>query len=211
VTQGEYEKVMGKNPSYFSAKGDGKAKVNGLDTSRFPVEQVSYKDAVKFCAKLSEMAGEKQKQRVYRLPTEAEWEYACRGGATSKTSFHYGESLSSDLANCDGNDFYGGTDDGTYLERTCKVGSYDPNGFGLYDMHGNVWELCSDWYAADYYGKSPKCDPQGPSKGSDRLIRGGCWNDLCQSCRSAYRRRNGPTDRSSDVGFRVVLVKSGQE
>jgi formylglycine-generating enzyme required for sulfatase activity len=211
VTQGEYEKVMEENPSYFSAKGDGKAKVPE-DTKRFPVERVSYEDAVKFCAKLSGYPEEKQKKRVYRLPTEAEWEYACRGGASSKTPFHFGKSLSSKLANFNGKHPYGGADECTYLERTCKVGSYQPNGFGLYDMHGNVWEWCSDWYATDYYGKNPKRDSQGPSeKGSDRVVRGGSWGGHGLICRSAHRISIGPSYRCSDQGFRLALFPSGQE
>jgi formylglycine-generating enzyme required for sulfatase activity/predicted Ser/Thr protein kinase len=200
VTQGEYEKVMGANPSYFSSKGDGKTKVAGVDTSRFPVESVSYEDAVKFCTTLSALPEEKQKKRAYRLPTEAEWEYACRGGATSKTPFHFGQSLSSDQANFDGK-----------LGRTCKVGSYQPNGFGLYDMHGNVWEWCSDWYGKDYYGKSPKRDPQGPSEGSSRVFRGGCWINRAESCAAAYRRTIAPTRANNYLGFRLLAVPSGQE
>jgi formylglycine-generating enzyme required for sulfatase activity/predicted Ser/Thr protein kinase len=211
VTQEEYENLMSENPSEFSSKGDGKAKVAGVDTSRFPVERVSYEDAVKFCAKLSEMPEEKQKKRVYRLPTEAEWEYACRGGAASKTPFFFGNSLSSDLANFDGNYPYGGAAKGNDLERTCKVGSYKPNGFGLYDMHGNVWEWCSDLHAMDYYGKSPKRDPQGSSEGSARVFRGGSWRDGGHSCRSASRNRHEPTSRYSFLGFRVALDPSGQE
>jgi formylglycine-generating enzyme required for sulfatase activity len=165
---------------------------------------------VKFCTKLSGLPEEKQKKRVYRLPTEAEWEYACRGGATSKNPFHFGKSLSSDQANFDGNYPYGGAAKRTYLERTCKVGSYQPNGFGLYDMHGNVYEWCSDWYGKDYYGKSPKRDPEGPSEGSVRVIRGGSWCDFGQYCRSAHRNINGPTDRDYYLGFRLALVPSGQ-
>jgi formylglycine-generating enzyme required for sulfatase activity len=208
VTQGEYEKVMGENPSFFSAKGDAKSQVPE-DTNRFPVEQVFYEDAVKFCAKLSEM--EKGIGRLYRLPTEAEWEYACRGGATSKAPFHYGKSISSDQANFNGKYPYGGTDEGLHLGRTCKVGSYKPNGYGLYDMHGNVWEWCSDWYSSDYYANGPKRNPLGPSKGSTLVIRGGGWYDVGRGCRSAGREDFVPSNRHHDLGFRVALAASGQE
>ncbi len=143
VTQAEYEKVMENNPSCFSANGDGKYSVNDMDTSRFPVENVSWDDAVAFCKKLSELPEEKKAGRVYRLPTEAEWEYACRAG--TKTPFHYGDSLSSKQANFCGHFPYGGADKGPWLKRTAKVDTYAANAFGLYDMHGNVWEWCQDW------------------------------------------------------------------
>jgi formylglycine-generating enzyme required for sulfatase activity len=223
VTQKQFKTVMGFNPSYFSADGEGKAgeehkytkpaggkdKVKGMSTDDFPVEQVSYEDAVAFCKKLSELPAEKRVKRTYRLPTEAEWEYACRGGASSSTPFHFGNSLSSTQANFDGRYPYGGAEKGDYLERTCKVGSYKKNGFGLYDMHGNVHEWCSDWYGLDYYGKSPRRDPQGPAEGSYRVFRGGSWDrDGGQSCRSACRGRGEPTDRYFILGFRVAQVPS---
>ena len=163
VTQAEYEKVMGKNLSWFSPKGGGKDRVKDMDTGQFPVEMVSWDDAVAFCKKLSELPEEKKAGRVYRLPTEAEWEYACRAG--TKTAFHYGNSLSSKQANFDGNRPYGGADKGPYLERTTKVGSNAANAFGLYDMHGNVWECCQDWYDEDYYKNSPREDTPGPAQG----------------------------------------------
>lgn len=204
VTQGEYQRVMGKNPSYFSADGGGKGRVKGLDTSRFPVECVTWQDAQAFCDKLSALAEERKMGRKYRLPSEAEWEYACRGGASSYQIFHFGNSLSSTQANFDGNYPYGGADKGAYLERTCKVGSYKPNAFGLYDMYGNVWEWCSDWYGVDYYGKSPRRDPLGPSEGSSRVLRGGSWYNFGRFCRSAYRNRNTPGYRILNCGFRVA-------
>jgi formylglycine-generating enzyme required for sulfatase activity len=205
VTQAEYEKVMGTNPSWFSATGSGKEKVEGKDTSRFPVENVSWNDAVEFCKKLSETPEEKRSGRVYRLPTEAEWEYSCRGGASSKP-FHFGDSLTSTQANFDGNYPYGGADKGPYLERTTRVGSYDANAFGLYDMHGNVWEWCADWYSKDYYKDSPRKDPQGPATGTSRVLRGGSWGVYGWNCRSASRSGVDPGIRCGNVGFRVVLV-----
>ena len=200
VTQGEYEKVMGSNPSQFAATGNLKERVKGMDTSRFPVEWVSRDDAVKFCERLSTLEGEKSATRVYRLAREAEWEYACRGGATSKTTFYHGKSLSSDQAN------YGES----RLNRTREVGSYKPNGFGLYDMQGNVGEWCADWYDKEYYSKSPVKDPPGPASGIFGVSRGGCWQLSVGYCRSADRHGLcQPSARYETLGFRVVMVPSG--
>jgi formylglycine-generating enzyme required for sulfatase activity len=205
VTQEEYVKVMGKNPSYFSAEGEGKKKVKGLNTDRFPVEQVSWEDAREFCKKLSDRVEEKQAGRVYRLPTEAEWEYACRGGAGDATHFHVGQTLSSPQANFDGTRPYQ-ADEGPNLGRTAAVGSYKPNAFGLSDMHGNVAEWCADSYLKDYYRKSPGKDPPGPKGGDLRVYRGGSWLDDGKDCRSAARNSSLPTFKGSAYGFRVVLV-----
>jgi formylglycine-generating enzyme required for sulfatase activity len=203
VTQAEYRKVMGSNPSYFSATGGGKDKVAG-DTGRFPVESVSWVDATRFCARLSALAKEKAAGRVYRLPTEAEWEYACRAGTT--TPFHFGKSASSRQANFDGEQPSGGAAGGPFLLRTCKVGSYKANDFGLFDMHGNVWQWCQDWYKKDYYKESPKEDPKGPYRGVARLLRGGCWGDPGSSCRAGRRGWFDPREGSADIGFRVACV-----
>jgi uncharacterized protein (TIGR02996 family) len=205
VTQREYKAVMGTNPSHFSAKGNGKANVKGLNTSRFPVEQVSHEDAMTFCAKLSALEGEKEKGRTYRLPAEAEWEFACRGGIGS-SPFHYGKSLSSDQANFNGNHPYGAAAKGPYLKRSCEVGSYMPNGYGLCDMHGNVWEWCLDWYGEYYDSKGGKEDPRGLESGTSRVQRGGSWYGEPGHCRAAYRSRNGPPDRFSNFGFRVCFA-----
>src|SRR5439155_4637596 len=136
VTQGEYERVMGKNVAFFNAKNGG--------SPEHPVEQVLWPEAADFCKKLSELPEEKKAGRMYRLPTEAEWEYACRAG--TRTVFHFGDSLSSTQANFNGRYGYGGAEAGPYLHKTAKVGSYQPNAFGLHDMHGNVAEWCWDWY-----------------------------------------------------------------
>jgi formylglycine-generating enzyme required for sulfatase activity len=208
VTQAQYQKVMGKNPSWFSANGDGKGAVKGMDTTDFPVENVSYEDAVEFCKKLSSLPAEKRAGRKYRLPTEAEWEYSCRGGAPSYQVFHFGSSLSSTQANFDGNYPSGGADKDVYLQRTCKVGNYPKNGFGLHDMHGNVYEWCSDWYGEDYYRKSLQRDPRGPSGGTYRVIRGGGCNGRGVSCRSAGRAKGVPAYRYNGLGFRVAQVAS---
>ena len=124
-----------------------------------------------------------------------------------KSPFHFGKTLSSDQANFYGDYPYGDATKGPYLERTCKVGSYRPNGFGLYDMHGNVAEWCSDWFDKDYYAASPAPDPSG-GKGSVRVIRGGSWDSVGRGCRSAFRSRYTPTFRYSGFGFRVALVPS---
>jgi formylglycine-generating enzyme required for sulfatase activity len=203
VTQGEWQKVMGKaSPSLFNANRGG-----GPD---HPVENMKWYAAVDFCDKLTALPEEKKEGRVYRLPTEAEWEYACRAGTA--TPFHYGKSLSAAQANFNGNFPYGGAGKGPYLRKTSKVGSFAPNAWGLYDMHGNVAEWCSDFYDPNYYRDSPKDDPKGPAKGvlpTDykdfyRVVRGGCWLDEAAACRSAYRFRAMPHDAYQLIGFRVV-------
>jgi formylglycine-generating enzyme required for sulfatase activity len=221
VTQKQFKTVMGYNPSCFSSDGTGrpgvtygawkpaesKDKVAGQDANVFPVENVSWDEAKEFCEKLSAQPAEKRSGRLYRLPTEAEREYACRAG--TKTVFHFGNSLSSKQANFDGDKPYG-AEEGPRLGRTCKVGSYKPNAWGLHDMHGNVWEWCADWYDEDYYGKSPRRDPQGPGSGSFRVSRGGCWQFHGQYCRSAFRTGVVPEGRNEGVGFRVALVPAGR-
>jgi formylglycine-generating enzyme required for sulfatase activity len=189
VTQGQYEKVMGKNPSWFQGN-----KIQG-DNSNHPVELVSWEDAIEFCKKLSDLPEEKAAGRVYRLPTEAEWEYACRAG--SKTAYSFGESSESlgDYAWFKGNSNM----------QTHPVGEKKANAWGLYDMHGNVWEWCS------YYGEYPKgavSDPVGPREDSSRVPRGGSWGYEAASCRSATRLRYAPSNRG-DIGFRVALSPSG--
>ncbi len=205
VPQAEYQAVQGTNPSWFSKTGGGQKKVAGLDTSRFPVERISWNDAVEFCKKLSERPAEKAAGRSYRLLTEAEWQYCCRAGTT--TSFSYGESLSSNQANINGRFPYGGAKRGPYLGRTTTVGSYEPNAFGLYDMHGNVGELCFDWFGRDYYQQSPTDDPQGPEKGADHLLMGGSWSADAFRCRAAHRRSNAPSGIARYFGFRVVCER----
>jgi formylglycine-generating enzyme required for sulfatase activity/serine/threonine protein kinase len=197
VTQEQYEKVMGNNPSRFNkARGGGPT---------HPVENVSWEDAMEFCKKLSALEKEQAPKRRYGLPTEAQWEYACRGGARDSTPFHFGRSLSSTQANFNANYPYGDAPKGSYLQKTTSVGSYKPNDFGLYDMHGNVWEWCADWYDSNYYKNSPIQDPKGPENGDRRVLRGGSWYGLGHNCRAAYRGRSGPGSRGYNGGFRVVL------
>jgi formylglycine-generating enzyme required for sulfatase activity/serine/threonine protein kinase len=191
VAQDEYRKMMGTNPSYFAPTGGGKAQVAGLQTGAFPVEYVSWDDAVAFCKKLSELPAEKAAGRTYALPTEAEWEYACRAGA--ETPFSFGDKLATSQANI-----------ARAFGRTARVGSYAPNAFGLCDLHGNVWEWCADWYDAAYYRGSSAIDPPGPATGRERVLRGGAWATPAQSCRAAQRGRNDPATRNHVIGFRVV-------
>jgi formylglycine-generating enzyme required for sulfatase activity len=206
VTQAEYEKVTGTNPSWFSANGGGRGKVARMDTRKFPVENVSWEGAMAFCEKLNKEDRKRPNGWVYRQPTEAEWEYACRGGARLYQAFHFGDGLSSDRANFDGKMPFGDAGAGDDLGQTTNVGSYRPNDFGLFDMHGNVWEWCADWYGKDFYKASPRRDPPGPSEGTSRVFRGGSWSYDGKSCRSAHRAETLPSARSPDLGFRVALV-----
>ena len=196
VTQEQYQAVMGANPSQFTAEtGGGPA---------HPVETVNWEEAVEFCRRLSQWPAEERNGRVYRLPTEAEWEYACRAGTT--TAFHYGPALSSREANLHGGQPYFAPP-GPHLERTTPVGSYAPNAFGLYDLHGNVWEWCQDWYSDTYLADVAAVDPVGPTDGTHRVQRGGCWNAYGECCRAAYRSSNDPPTRQMNcVGFRVALT-----
>lgn len=180
VTQEQYQKVMGTNPSKF--KGE----------DNLPVEQVRWDDAVKFCENLTQKEG-----KTYRLPTEAEWEYACRAETTSKFSFGDSESQLVDYAWYDQN---GGN-------KTHPVGTLKPNAWGLYDMHGNLFEWCRDWYAEDWYSKGPAENPLNESYGDTefRVVRGGAWNNYASFCRVANRSYNNPSSRNLDIGFRLVL------
>ncbi len=195
VTQAEYERVMGTNPSVgwlgwlFGPAPD----------PRKPVDRVSWADAMEFCRRLGQQEG-----RTYRLPTEAEWEYACRAGTT--TAFHFGSELDGTQANCDGRYPYGTTIPGPYLETTVSVGSYPANAFGLYDMHGNVCEWCSDCFDAKYYSQSPVDDPPGTTAGVSGVVRGGSWYRSPQFCRSASRDWSLSNTGYSGTGFRVVRV-----
>ena len=178
VTQAQWRAVMNTNPSHF--KGDN-----------LPVEQVSWEDAVEFCHRLSKLTG-----KTYRLPTEAEWEYAARGGQQSKGYKYAGSNNIDTVAWYDKNS--GST--------THPVGQKNPNELGLYDMSGNVWEWCNDWYAADYYKNSPANNPTGPTSGTSRVLRGGSWRSYAQRCRSAYRDNFTPSIRDRNRGFRLVCV-----
>jgi formylglycine-generating enzyme required for sulfatase activity len=187
VTQAQYEKVIGKNPSHFQGA------VVSNENADIPVENVSWDDAVEFCKKLSDLPEEKKAGRVYRLPTEAEWEYACRAGSKTAYSFDDEEGLLPEYGWFKRNS----------SNRTHTVGLLESNAWGLYDMHGNVWEWCSDRYGE--YPKGAVSDPTGPKVGSVRVVRGGCWGGVAAFCRSAYRGGCGPSDRRINLGFRVAL------
>ena len=178
ITQEQYEQVMGKNPSSFRG-------------AQNPVETVSWDDAVEFCKMLSKKTG-----RTVHLPTEAQWEYTCRAG--SKTRFSYGH-----------DDDYRNVGDHSWNIENSEgqphpVGQKKPNDWGLFDMHGNVWEWCSDWWEGTYANAKDK-DPEGPAKGANHVIRGGCWRSPPSSCRSAVRSGCGPGDRFNNLGFRIFV------
>ena len=200
VTQEQYERIMERNPSYFKKGGD------------YPVERVAWNDAEEFCKRLSAREG-----RTYRLPTEAEWEYACRAGTT--TPFAFGQTISTDQVNYNGSLTCRSGSKGLYRKCPVQVGSLPPNAWGLYDMHGNVWEWCQDRYAGDYYGRSPAADPQGPGRqdsqdwGWTRVLRGGSWDDAPYKCRSTDRHWGNPKIScyfDYGIGFRVVCVPGAE-
>jgi formylglycine-generating enzyme required for sulfatase activity len=196
VTQEQWQAVMGNNPSHFSRDGAGKDTVKDIkdeELKQFPVENVSWEDVQEFIKKLNK--NERGNGFLYRFPTEAEWEYACRGGATSEEecSYHFyfakpTNDLSSEQANFDGNVPDGKAPQGKFLGRTTRVGAYPPNKLGLCDMHGNLWQWCAD------------------SWGPRRVIRGGCWNGLGSSCQAALRASDGPAIRGNGSGARLVRV-----
>jgi formylglycine-generating enzyme required for sulfatase activity len=211
VTQGQWKAVMGNNPAWFGRGGKGDPRVKGAgdaELEQFPVECVSWEDAQAFLKRLAALREEARNGREYRLPSEAEWEYACRGGPDwSPLPFHIDHpcsSLSSTQANFDGNSPYGRAPRGPNLARPCKVGSYEPNSLGLYDVHGNVWEWCSDWFGP--YPSAPVTDPLGPSDGAARVVRGGSWRGNGMECRAASRVRFAPSGRLYYLGFRVALT-----
>jgi len=187
VTQAQWQAVMGNNPSNF--KGDNR-----------PVENVSWDDAVEFCKKLSEMTG-----KNYRLPTEAEWEYVCRAGTT--TPFYFGDTITTDLVNYDGNYPYGAAPKGVYRKQTTDVGSFPPNAFGIYDMHGNVWEWCVDGMRD--YNKTAQTDPIGPQEdGGSGVVRGGSWLNFARIARAAFRYYYVPGLSNSNQGFGCARVQA---
>lgn len=206
VTQAEYEAIMGTNPSRFKQEG-----------VKLPVENVSWFDAIEFCNRLSEsegltpvytITGTGNERSVtwdrngngYRLPTEAEWEYACRAGTT--TTFNTGDNITTSRANYDGKSPYNNNPAGLYMRRTTPVGNYGANAWGLYDMHGNIWEWCWDWYGN--YVTTAQTDPIGPASGTYRVLRGGSWFDGGRNLRSAVRFNYYPGNRNYFFSFRVV-------
>jgi len=200
VTQKEYRSLMKKNPSHF--KGDN-----------LPVDSANWFNAIEFCNRLSKRDGLEPAYRYdelnviwdrnangYRLPTEAEWEYACRAGTTSP--FSTGDNITSDQANFNGDFPYVNEGHLVYLETTTAVGSYPPNPWGIYDMHGNVFEWCWDWH--DYYVHRQYFNPVGPDSGRNRVIRGGSWTNGGYVLRSAYRGIYIPSSSNERIGFRVA-------
>lgn len=190
VTQTEWEAVMGSNPSGFK------------DCPRCPVELVSWDDVQTFITKLNALGG----PYVYRLPTEAEWEYGCRAGTT--TPFAFGNYISSDQANFKASEEpYETTTTGEYRAKPTPVGTFSPNAWGLYDMHGNVMEWVADWYDSKYYESSPSTDPTGPTSGAKRVLRGGAWSSPGRFLRSAYRNLDETVKKYNNCGFRLAATK----
>lgn len=194
VTQAQYKELMGKNPTTYDGVGD-----------QYPVCDVTWDDAMAFCGTLTEkerMAGHINSKWKYTLPTEAQWEYACRAGTT--TALNSGKDLSGykDCSNLNDLAYYGNPSGASY-----PVGGRKPNAWGIHDMHGNAWEWCLDWYSMTYYGSKEVTDPTGPIKGCFRVARGGSWRLYASRCRSAYRFCDRPDNGGYAKGLRVVLVR----
>jgi formylglycine-generating enzyme required for sulfatase activity len=188
VTQQEWQAVMGNNPSTFAGCGP-----------KCPVENVTFFDVQRFVDKLNGASGATLR---YRLPTEAEWEYACRAGTTGP--FSTGDTLTTAQANFNGQFPYGSSARGEYRQRPTPVGTFPPNRWGLSDMHGNVWEWTADWYGPYAEGDSANIDPHGPSTGDKRAIRGGSWYFDGNSARCALRYTHAPGDKGFSLGFRLA-------
>jgi formylglycine-generating enzyme required for sulfatase activity len=215
VTQAQYQAVMGENPSWYSANGGGKGEVAGQSTDQHPVEHLSWHDALRFCNKLSEKEGLKPFYEIddgtarvpdwngpgYRLPTEAEWEYACRAG--TKTRYPFGD----DPAKVGESAWYRDNARGT----THPVGLKRPNALGLYDMLGNASEWCWDGYDQFYYKAAALDDPRGPSEDASRAFRGGSWINDHRILRSSCRNRFAPQGQGSILGFRVARGQSSRQ
>jgi len=184
VTQEQWQDVRGNNPSCF--KGE----------RNLPVENVSWEDCHEFIRILR-----KGDKNLYRLPTEAEWEFACR--AASPTPFSFGNTITTAQANYDGNHTYGNGKKGEYREKTTPVGNFSENAWRLFDTHGNVWEWCEDRYGE--YPQGDTTDPKGPSTGDYRVLRGGSWNTFPERCRSASRNYAEPEYCNHDIGFRLCF------
>lgn len=196
TTQEELKAVLDIAPSYFKGKN-------------LPAETVIYDEALAFCAniehRLQVPAAEKSRGTLrVLLPTEAQWEYACRAGKTTAFGIGDGQNIGSDLANFDGNFPYGNAPKGPWQEKTMPVDSYPPNSWGVHDMHGNVWQWCRDYFG-DYVG-GKNVDPTGPDAGTNRVIRAGSWERGGRFCRSAYRGYHAPDNRHNYCGFRVILI-----
>ncbi len=187
VTQTQWKAVMGTEPSHF--KGPNR-----------PVEQVSWDECQEFCTKLT---AHLNGRGTVRLPTEAEWECACRAGTT--TEYHFGDVINTDLVNYDGNYSWNDSPKGKYREETTDAGSFPANPWGICDLHGNVWEWCADWYTP--YTADEQTDPCANDKQSNeyRVLRGGSWSDYPQYCRAATRGRSAPAIRNDIIGFRVAF------
>ena len=224
ITQAQWREVAGWQPrdgeswgrelqlnsSYFHAGygekgGNARLLAGELNTDQRPVEQVSWEDAIEFCNRLSQRTG-----RHYSLPSEAQWEYACRAG--SSTPFHFGETISPELANYNGIGRYGCGPSGEYREQTTPVGMFPANDWGLQDMHGNVWEMCLDQWHANYEGAPVDdiawvdADVKKNYRFAERLLRGGSWDTHPRNCRSAFRAHRRPGNVVSYLGLRVVCL-----
>jgi len=197
VPQGLWEAVMGSNPSNFSRNNEFWG--DRVNCDSLPVEKVSWNDCQLFITKLNRLTGKK-----FRLPTEAEWEYACRAGTS--TPFSTGDSIIANQASFDYLFPYKGKPlDDVPTGRINLIGHFSPNAWGLYDMHGSVCEWCADWYGE--YSEKPVKNPTGPLSGKYRLIRGGSWFDCASICRSAFRSFSTPDYRYTNLGLRLVLSK----